>query len=93
MNFKSKEASINKVFKKNTTSFEPVKSSIEDTKIIRKMSEVSKRDVPIVALTASAMIEDKNHVLKAGMNDHVAKPFNPDELFNKMKMLIREKVS
>ena len=36
----------------------------------------------IVALTAAAMIEDKEKVLKFGMNDHLSKPINSNELYN-----------
>lgn len=38
------------------------------------------KEVPIVALTASAMIDIKGKVLETGMNDFISKPFQPDEL-------------
>ncbi len=38
------------------------------------------KEVPIVALTASAMIDIKGKVLEIGMNDFISKPFQPDEL-------------
>ena len=40
------------------------------------------QNIPIVALTAAAMIEDKEKVLKFGMNDHLSKPINSSELYN-----------
>lgn len=40
--------------------------------------------VPIIALTA-ASLESKERVYKAGMNDFLIKPFNPVELYNKLK--------
>ena len=70
----------------------PIMDGFEATKQIRKMTDSIKSEIPIIALTASAMIEDREHVLSIGMNDHVAKPFNPDELFNKMKKLLIVKV-
>ncbi len=41
-------------------------------------------NVPIIALTASALIEVKEKVLQSGMNDFVTKPFDPQELFTKI---------
>ncbi|UQB43151.1 response regulator [Thiomicrospira microaerophila] len=37
--------------------------------------------IPIIALTAAAMVEDKNKALAVGMNDHLAKPFNSEALY------------
>lgn len=40
--------------------------------------------MPIIALTASAMLEIQERVYKVGMNDFVTKPFNPKELYHKI---------
>ncbi|MBF0348128.1 MAG: PAS domain S-box protein [Magnetococcales bacterium] len=40
--------------------------------------------IPILAMTASAMVQDVQACLASGMNDHIAKPINPRELFSKL---------
>jgi signal transduction histidine kinase/CheY-like chemotaxis protein/HPt (histidine-containing phosphotransfer) domain-containing protein len=39
------------------------------------------QEIPIIALTASAVAEERQRCLEAGMNDHVSKPIDPDALF------------
>lgn len=55
---------------------------------IRKMSDPIKRDVPIIALTASAFLTEKEKAKLFGMNDHVGKPFSPEDLMEKIKMCL-----
>jgi len=52
----------------------PGVDGISATRAIR--SEPRWADLPIIAMTASAMAEDRDMILAAGMNDHVAKPVN-----------------
>ena len=47
------------------------------------------RDLPIIAMTANAMVGDRERVLAAGMNDHVAKPINVVEMFSALARWIR----
>ncbi|AHF02204.1 hypothetical protein THIAE_02775 [Thiomicrospira aerophila AL3] len=54
----------------------PVMDGYQATRAIRQFNA----DVPIIALTAAAMIEDKHKALAAGMNGHLGKPINSDEL-------------
>ena len=47
------------------------------------------RDLPVIAMTANAMSGDRERVLEAGMNDHIAKPLNVDHLFEILARWIR----
>ncbi|TGL75628.1 hybrid sensor histidine kinase/response regulator [Leptospira jelokensis] len=42
------------------------------------------KDIPIIALTASAQIETRQQIKAVGMNDFISKPFNPNDLLNKL---------
>jgi signal transduction histidine kinase/DNA-binding response OmpR family regulator len=57
----------------------PVMDGLTATRVIRAMPEHAK--LPIIALTAHALREERQRCLDAGMNDHLAKPFRPHELF------------
>jgi len=51
---------------------------------IRKLPEERYRKLPIIALTASAMLDIKDKAFEVGMNDYISKPFNPNELYKKI---------
>jgi len=57
----------------------PEMDGFEATKEIRKREKDSK-PVPIIAMTAHAMKEDRERCLEAGMNDYVSKPVEPQKL-------------
>lgn len=50
------------------------------------------RDLPIIAMTANAMVGDREKVLAAGMNDHIAKPIDLPELFATLARWVRPEV-
>ena len=56
----------------------PVMDGIEATKVIRSEPQFEK--LPIIAMTAAAMAADRDRCLEAGMNDHITKPIDPDQL-------------
>ncbi|AMR31942.1 hypothetical protein A0256_11160 [Mucilaginibacter sp. PAMC 26640] len=70
----------------------PVMNGFDAAIEIRKMPDPAKSRVPIIALTASALFDIKNQVTDAGMNDYVAKPFKPDELMEKIQILVSAKI-
>jgi two-component system, sensor histidine kinase and response regulator len=56
----------------------PVMDGLEATRALRAIAAFEK--VPIVAMTANAMEQDKRRCLEAGMNDFLVKPLDPDDL-------------
>lgn len=61
----------------------PEMNGIQATQEIRKNPLF--KDLPIVAMTAHAMVGDKEKSLNAGMNEHITKPIDPDELYKTLK--------
>lgn len=57
----------------------PVMDGLEATRLIRLMP--GRAQLPIVAMTANAMLEDSQRCLAAGMNDYISKPFSPNTLW------------
>ncbi|MBF0379919.1 MAG: transporter substrate-binding domain-containing protein [Magnetococcales bacterium] len=60
----------------------PVMDGYTASREIRKKAEF--KDFPIIAMTANAMAGDREKVLEAGMNDHIAKPINVRDMFTTM---------
>ena len=58
----------------------PVMNGYDATLAIRKLKDVEKAGIPIIAMTANAFAEDVNKALSVGMNDHVAKPIDMNVL-------------
>ena len=59
----------------------PVLDGFAATEAIRQLEAESGRRTPVVAMTAHAMKGDRERCLEAGMDDYVAKPFRPQDLF------------
>ena len=58
----------------------PVMNGYDATKSIRNMDRADAAQIPIIAMTANAFTEDVKEALDAGMNAHVAKPIDPQQL-------------
>ncbi|MBF0380444.1 MAG: PAS domain S-box protein [Magnetococcales bacterium] len=67
----------------------PEMDGMEATRLIRK--DIGIDQLPIIALTAYAMTEEKANHINAGMNDHIAKPIDKDKLFEVIAKWIQTK--
>ena len=79
-----------------TTSFDlilmdiqmPVMSGLVAAEKIRALESTTSSHIPIIAITANAMIGDKEKCLSAGIDDYISKPFQPAALIEKIKKII-----
>jgi CheY-like chemotaxis protein len=67
----------------------PVLNGLEATRRIRQ--DERNRDTPIVATTANVFDQDLAACRAAGMDDHVAKPIQPEQLFLRILELLRRR--
>ncbi len=67
----------------------PVLDGFEATARIRARERRTRRHMPVIALTAHALKEDRKRCLEAGMDDYVSKPLNPEELFRTLDRVAR----
>ncbi|MBF0109957.1 MAG: PAS domain S-box protein [Magnetococcales bacterium] len=65
----------------------PIMDGFEATRRLRR--NAGSGNLPILAMTASAMVQDVAACLDAGMNDHIAKPINPRDLVSKLLFWIQ----
>lgn len=66
----------------------PTMDGCAATRAIRELNVEKYKKLPIVALTASALPEEKEVAFNSGMNAYLMKPFKPEELKNKIAQLI-----
>jgi PAS domain S-box-containing protein len=69
----------------------PVMDGYAATRAIR--ADQRFKDLPVIAMTANAMAGDREKVLEAGMNDHIAKPINVRDMFTTMARWIKPSAS
>ena len=67
----------------------PVMNGYEATKAIRALHRKDVTNLPIIAMTANAMDEDKEAALKSGMNAHIAKPLDIELFMSVLQQFIR----
>ena len=64
----------------------PIMSGFDATRGIRALDGERQRSVPIIAMTASAMPQDRRRCLDSGMDDHLSKPVQKEDLY---RMIVR----
>ena len=61
----------------------PIMDGLEATRLIR--SDAAFATLPIIAMTANVLPSDVRDCFEAGMNDHIAKPIDPQDLYAKLE--------
>jgi len=69
----------------------PVMDGYEATRALRARPQW--RDLPVIAMTANAMVGDREKVIAAGMNDHIAKPVKVEEMLATLARWIRPRAA
>ncbi|MCM1258501.1 MAG: response regulator [Roseburia sp.] len=67
----------------------PIMNGYEATRAIRNMSRKDVKTLPIIAMTANAMEEDKEAAIKHGMNAHISKPLDMDVFINVLGQYVK----
>ena len=68
----------------------PVMDGLTATRAIRQLAQG--QAVPIIAMTANVLEQDRERCLEAGMNDHLGKPIEPDVLLQKLRQWISPRI-
>lgn len=68
----------------------PVMDGYAATKAIRSIPDRAKANVPIVAMTANAFLEDRLAAIAAGMNGHIAKPISLQKLYDELNRVLHK---
>ncbi|MFP4485626.1 MAG: response regulator [Campylobacterales bacterium] len=66
----------------------PIMSGYDATKKIREVNQ----EIPIIALSAAAMTEDKERALEAGMDEHISKPIDKHKLYRTISRFCNSKL-
>jgi signal transduction histidine kinase/ActR/RegA family two-component response regulator len=70
----------------------PEMNGIELTQEIRKLGDRNKARMPIIAISAATGVEDIGDYKAAGVDDIISKPFKEEELYTKIKKILRERL-
>ncbi len=67
----------------------PIMNGYEATETIRALDRADAAEIPIIAMTADAFSEDHKKCLEAGMNAHIAKPIDMQEVVKQLKKYMK----
>ena len=68
----------------------PIMNGFDAAKAIRSLPEPELANIPIVALSANALKEDKKMALNSGMNEHLPKPIDIDQLYELVHQILND---
>lgn len=68
----------------------PEMDGYETTRTIRKMPDLNKAGIPIIAMTAHALSGEAEKCINAGMNEYISKPFDPKQLRSKILSVLNK---
>ena len=66
----------------------PIMDGYEASRLIRALENEEKAQIPIIAVTANAFEEDRKLALEAGMNGHLAKPYDIPKMMETLTQLL-----
>jgi PAS domain S-box-containing protein len=69
----------------------PVMDGYEATRQIRNTLPAPKSTIPIIAMTAHAMVGESDKCIALGMDDYISKPFNQQDLYDKIRTVLHKK--
>ncbi|MCL2165385.1 MAG: response regulator [Oscillospiraceae bacterium] len=69
----------------------PEMDGLTATRLIRALDVAKAKEIPIVAMTANVFKEDVEKCLEAGMNDHIGKPIDFDDMMEKLNKYLKPK--
>ena len=67
----------------------PLLNGYEATTTIRSLDRKDVKEIPIIAMTANAFLEDVNQAKRVGMNEHISKPIDMKQLENIMRKYLQ----
>ena len=67
----------------------PDENGFSITRYLRTTLNDKHATTPVLAMTAQTQIAEDERYLEAGMNDYILKPFNPEELFEKIAQYVK----